>query len=432
MKSKELKQKKKELEKLGESSETLEAKGQIKELYKKITELYKSELYKKSKREERKIDKFLEEQYGEKEVELTKNFFDLAEKLTTTFIVKDIETLSWLCQKCFEIAYEGEENKIQEMPQIQISVGEKKRMFCSFLLTLMTEKYAGEEFKKKIEFFVTNIKTYNEKQRDKLLELTWNIAENNFDDISNPSEQTTETQFEKHKEYKEKKEQADIEKKSQKTIYHWKDSPKHQMGWIFFFILVPLGFRKYFKLKNKKVKINNSFDEIKDKFESWRLNIYGSLSFYVIFFVLIEQALTKFRPWLEKFVNNHQIFAFWFTALLLGILLVIDGFISSNLKTNLQRLSFSVEKTIDDKDLKKKIFFKTQDSTETLKENFKKFGMLAIPTMIVGILGTRWKENWLSYGYYLIPVGYSFVRIWEVNNVLKKIKLIKATNDNSH
>jgi hypothetical protein len=77
----------------------------------------------------------------------------------------------------------------------------------------------------------------------------------------------------------------------------------------------------------------------------------------------------------------------------LGILLVIDGFISSNLKTNLQRLSFSVEKTIDDKDLKKKIFFKTQDSTETLKENFKKFGMLAIPTMIVGILGATWKEH---------------------------------------
>jgi len=77
----------------------------------------------------------------------------------------------------------------------------------------------------------------------------------------------------------------------------------------------------------------------------------------------------------------------------LGILLVIDGIISSNLKTNLQRLSFSVEKTIDDKDLKKKIFFKTQDSTETLKENFKKFGMLAIPTMIVGILGAKWKKH---------------------------------------
>jgi hypothetical protein len=58
-----------------------------------------------------------------------------------------------------------------------------------------------------------------------------------------------------------------------------------------------------------------------------------------------------------------------------------------------------------------------------LKENFKRFGMLAIPTMIVSILGSKWKNHWLSYGYYLIPVVYSFIRIWEVERLLKKIKL---------
>jgi hypothetical protein len=60
---------------------------------------------------------------------------------------------------------------------------------------------------------------------------------------------------------------------------------------------------------------------------------------------------------------------------------------SSKLKTNLQRLSFGIEKNIHDKNLKKRIFFKTQDSTETLKENFKRFGMLTIPSMIAGIYG---------------------------------------------
>jgi hypothetical protein len=55
----------------------------------------------------------------------------------------------------------------------------------------------------------------------------------------------------------------------------------------------------------------------------------------------------------------------------------------------LQGLSFNVEKVVSDKELKKQMFFKTQDSTETLKENFKRFGMLAIPTMIVSILGSK-------------------------------------------
>ena len=75
------------------------------------------------------------------------------------------------------------------------------------------------------------------------------------------------------------------------------------------------------------------------------------------------------------------------TALTLGLLAIGDGMISSNLKTNLQRLSFNIQESVHDKEIKKKLFFKTQDATETLKENFKKFGMLAIPLLIIRILG---------------------------------------------
>lgn len=227
----------------------------------------------------------------------------------------------------------------------------------------------------------------------------------------------------KNKEQKNRIQQQKILIDSQGTIYQWKDSKKHQIGWIFFFILIPLGIYHFLKLKKKKKKIDNSLDEIKDKFNNWRFSIYSSLVFFILFFTLSEQALKKFRPQLERFVNNYQNLAFGFTALLLGGLLILDGFISSNLKTNLQGLSFNVEKVVSDKELKKQMFFKTQDSTETLKENFKRFGMLAIPTMIVSILGSKWKNHWLSYGYYLIPVVYSFIRIWEVERLLKKIKL---------
>ena len=49
--------------------------------------------------------------------------------------------------------------------------------------------------------------------------------------------------------------------------------------------------------------------------------------------------------------------------------------------------------------------------------------MIAIPTVVIGILGERWKKHWLSYAYYLIPAFYAGFRVWEVENLLRKLNL---------
>ena len=243
--------------------------------------------------------------------------------------------------------------------------------------------------------------------------------------VLNPTKEEKEEIFYKPiKDLKNSEKQEKINYLKEHNIYHL-HTTKHKLFWIIFFILAPSSIVYWYKLKNKKRKINNSLDEIREKFESWRFSIYSSLLFYIVFFFMSVQFINRFiRPNSDFLINNYLFTTFSCTAVLLGALFVVDGIISSNMKTHLQRLSFNVEKSVSDKILKKNIFFKTQDSNETLKENFKRFGMTVVPTMIIGIFGDKWREHQLSLVSYLIPVIYAFCRILEVEYNIEKIKEI--------
>ena len=74
-------------------------------------------------------------------------------------------------------------------------------------------------------------------------------------------------------------------------------------------------------------------------------------------------------------------------TLLMGILFTCDSNISSKLKTPLQRLGTKIEVSPLEEKEKKLLLSKTQEANEALKENFKRFGILAIPTIIIGLIG---------------------------------------------
>jgi len=76
-------------------------------------------------------------------------------------------------------------------------------------------------------------------------------------------------------------------------------------------------------------------------------------------------------------------------TLLLGFLFIIDSAITSSLKTPLSRLSVKVENAAIDEKIKKGVLGKTQEANETFKETLKKFGLLAIPTLIISLLGRK-------------------------------------------
>ena len=89
---------------------------------------------------------------------------------------------------------------------------------------------------------------------------------------------------------------------------------------------------------------------------------------------------------------------------ILGILFIIDGYISSELKTPLQRLSMKIENADISEKEKKELLSKTQQANETFKETLKRFGLLSIAGMIIKLLGRYFEDSTLSNFCYLLPL----------------------------
>ena len=81
-----------------------------------------------------------------------------------------------------------------------------------------------------------------------------------------------------------------------------------------------------------------------------------------------------------------------------------------------------IENAPIDEKTKGKLLSKTQKANEVLKENFKRFGLLALPVIITGLLGKKWDEQTIAYLCYLIPVFYASFDVWQVGKAIKKVK----------
>jgi len=109
-------------------------------------------------------------------------------------------------------------------------------------------------------------------------------------------------------------------------------------------------------------------------------------------------------------------------TILLGVLFLADGYISSELKTPLQRLSIKIESADINEKEKKSLLSKTQQSNETFKETLKRFGLLSIAGMTIKLLGETFDNNKFSLFCYGVPIAFGIWRIWQVSRAIKKIK----------
>ena len=111
--------------------------------------------------------------------------------MTEQCSLEDIKTLSYLCKEGLDTCHpEPEEDMIGRTPNIAFKSEQKKDIFFSLLFTLMTKKHESQEPTNNIQFFVGCIQKTESELRNKLLELTWKITEQNFENEESKSEET--------------------------------------------------------------------------------------------------------------------------------------------------------------------------------------------------------------------------------------------------
>jgi len=105
---------------------------------------------------------------------------------------------------------------------------------------------------------------------------------------------------------------------------------------------------------------------------------------------------------------------------ILGGLFLVDSYISSELKTPLQRLAIKIESANISEKEKKELLSITQRSNETFKETLKRFGLLTIAGTLIKLLGKSFDEKIIANFCYLIPIAFGGWQIWEISKKIKK------------
>ena len=163
-----------------------------------------------------------------------------------------------------------------------------------------------------------------------------------------------------------REEEEEIQRLRDENIYGW--TTKHKIGWAVFFILAPISLYyavKYNrKIKNKKSR--NLKEEVQDKFNLWRLNMGLSVVAYAVSYFLLKNVIDKWiRPNIKWCLENRENTTISSMAFLLGILFLIDSYISSELKTPLQRLAIKIE-SADISEKEKKFLLPPKSAPATL------------------------------------------------------------------
>jgi len=215
-------------------------------------------------------------------------------------------------------------------------------------------------------------------------------------------------------------------------------------------------------MKNNKIhqEQKQQLANIREKFNEWRLNMYLCVVVYVIIFFLSKWIIGLFvKPNVERWLNDNRLLTIFGVAFFLGWLFIADNIIASYLKTPLQRLGIKIENFLFDPNpeknekIKKWLLTKSQETNEMFKETFKKFGILAIPAILVNLIdngkvyvyspdsfnnlgqlkegakvlgivakgGSRNSEHELFYICYLIPILWATFGIIYLDRELRKI-----------
>lgn len=206
----------------------------------------------------------------------------------------------------------------------------------------------------------------------------------------------------------------------------------------------------------KKKKI--SLGEIEESFYQYRKRIHIIILTYILLYAswcFIGHTAT----WLSKnssieLLKSNQRFLHWTLQivinLIIGLLFCLDGKICAWIKTPFARLTLGIGTSNLTKEKKQSLLFIATDANESLRETFKKFGMITIisevqnffflgknlgkflrekngcTANVEGVGDERTIEE--SYAYfcfliaYLMPIGLSLYYIKKIKNSLEELK----------
>ena len=194
---------------------------------------------------------------------------------------------------------------------------------------------------------------------------------------------------------------------------------------------------------------NSNYSELQTKFAQWRTNMAYSAGLYLVVFFTC-QALINYG---KKYFFSPGTVNDWLVllvTLILGGLFIADSIITSYLKTPLQRLAIQIEYSSLGEEVKKKLLQATQAANELFKETFKKFGLLVLPSLLVGLIDNqpmlvvnelgeiigkvvkgekKNSEQPIFYLCYLIPLLYASWKILRINQELKKLATLNDCNN---
>jgi len=134
---------------------------------------------------------------------------------------------------------------------------------------------------------------------------------------------------------------------------------------------------------------------------------------------------------MEYLTSNYTRPTIFFTGVILGIIYIWDAKISGYLKTPLARLSIKVENCEfwedEEKDEQEKVFFlsASQENNELFKKTFEKFGIIAIPFLLVNLLDNgrleiikKFSNSPWFLSCYILPVLWGTWKTWLVHKRL--------------
>ena len=216
---------------------------------------------------------------------------------------------------------------------------------------------------------------------------------------------------------------GEIQYLKEHSIYSLK-TWKHQVGWPVFLVSVAVAIKKIRKIIKKKSKqAANIQEEVQEKFNLWRLNMLLSVAGYAVSFFILKGAIDKWlRPNIAWCLENWENTTILSVTGILGGLFLLDSYISSELKTPLQRLAIKIESANISEKEKKELLSITQRSNETFKETLKRFGLLTIAGTLIKLLGKAFDEKFIANFCYVIPIAFGGWQIWEVSKKIKRSK----------
>jgi hypothetical protein len=142
---------------------------------------------------------------------------------------------------------------------------------------------------------------------------------------------------------------------------------------------------------------------------------------YAVSFFILKGAIDKWlRPNVAWCLENWENTTILSVTGILGILFLLDSYISSELKTPLQRLAIKIESANISEKEKKELLSITQRSNETFKETLKRFGLLTIAGTLIKLLGKAFDEKFIANFCYAIPIAFGGWQIWEISKKIKK------------